>query len=66
MNKKHVAWLAASVAAVTLIAGCGGNADTSNNKDAGKNQKTLILGTEATFPPFESVENDKVVGFDID
>lgn len=36
MNKKHVAWLAASVAAVTLIAGCGGNADTSNNKDAGK------------------------------
>ena len=50
MNKKHVAWLAASVAAVTLIAGCGGNAGTSNNKDAGKNQKTLILGTEATFP----------------
>lgn len=39
MNKKHVAWLAASVAAVTLIAGCGGNADTSNNKDAGKIKK---------------------------
>lgn len=65
MNKKYVAMLAASLAAVTLISGCGGS-QSSDKKDAAKEQKTIILGTEATFPPFESVENDKVVGFDID
>ena len=57
--------IAASLAAVTLITGCGGTGST-DKKDAAKDQKTLILGTEATFPPFESVENDKIVGFDID
>lgn len=65
MNKKYAAIIAASLAAVTLITGCGGTGST-DKKDAAKDQKTLILGTEATFPPFESVENDKIVGFDID
>ena len=31
-----------------------------------KGDKTLIVGTEPTFPPFEFTENDKDVGFDID
>ena len=65
MNKKYVAMLAASLAAVTLISGCGGS-QNGDKKDAAKEQKTLVVGTEATFPPFESVENDKVVGFDMD
>ena len=64
MNKKYVAMLAASLAAVTLISGCGGS-QSGDKKDAAKEQKTLVVGTEATFPPFESVENDKVGGFDM-
>lgn len=65
MNKKYVTMLAASLAAVTLITGCSGS-QSGDKKDAAKEQKTLVVGTEATFPPFESVENDKVVGFDMD
>lgn len=38
------------------LAGCGGS-----------KQEVLRVGTEATFPPFETTdENDNIVGFDID
>lgn len=30
------------------------------------NKDTLIVGTNAEFPPFSSIENGKIVGFDID
>mgnify|MGYP000570968579 CR=1 FL=1 len=54
---------AASIAALTLLAGCGGSTEQSAGA---KGDKTLIVGTEPTFPPFEFTENDKDVGFDID
>lgn len=60
---KYISLLAASLAAVTLLAGCGGQ---EAGKDAGNAKNTLIVGTEPTFPPFEFTENDKDVGFDID
>jgi polar amino acid transport system substrate-binding protein len=45
-----------------LFAGCGSKSVLSQIKK----DKKLIVGTEATFPPFESVdENNKIVGFDI-
>ena len=62
MKKKYLAVLAASVAAVSLFAaGCGSNSSTSSSSE-----KTLVVGTEPTFPPFEFTENEKDVGFDID
>lgn len=64
MNKKYLSILAASVAAVSLFAGCG--SDSADNKGAASEEKVLIVGTEPTFPPFEFTENDKDVGFDID
>lgn len=64
MNKKLLSLCAVSIAAMTLIAGCGSQGDTKS-ADSGK-EKTLIVGTEPTFPPFEFTENDKTVGFDID
>ncbi|MCH4188587.1 MAG: basic amino acid ABC transporter substrate-binding protein [Megasphaera sp.] len=65
MNKKYVAVAAAAMAAMVLMAGCG-TSSQSESKDAAKDQKTLIVGTEPTFPPFEFTENEKDVGFDID
>lgn len=64
MNKKLLSFLGLSLAAVTVLSGCGSQGDTKT--DAGKGEKTLIVGTEPTFPPFEFTENDKTVGFDID
>ena len=65
MNKKYLSIAAASIAAVSLIAGCGGS-DSSTKDSAAGEEKVLIVGTEPTFPPFEFTENDKDVGFDID
>ncbi|KMO85705.1 amino acid ABC transporter substrate-binding protein [Megasphaera cerevisiae DSM 20462] len=65
MNKKHIAIIAASLAAMTLAAGCGSNS-SDQKESASKEEKVLVVGTEPTFPPFEFTENDKDVGFDID
>ena len=64
MKKKVMTLAAASIAAVTLLAVCGGS--TEQSAGGAKGDKTLIVGTEPTFPPFEFTENDKDVGFDID
>ena len=60
MKKKVMTLAAASIAALTLLAGCGGSTEQSAGA---KGDKTLIVGTEPTFPPFEFTENDKDVGF---
>ena len=65
MKRKYISLLAAAVAVISVfIAGCGNN--TSESDNAANAQKTLIVGTEPTFPPFEFTENEKDVGFDID
>lgn len=44
------------------VVGCGGKgADNSADKP-----KKIVVGTNATFPPFESQEKGELVGFDID
>lgn len=65
MNKKCFSLIAASMAALTLVAGCGSD-KSATDSGAAKEEKVLIVGTEPTFPPFEFTENDKDVGFDID
>lgn len=49
MKKKVMTLAAASIAAVTLLAGCGGS--TEQSAGGAKGDKTLIVGTEPTFPP---------------
>lgn len=55
---KHLKKFAASAAvfamALSLFAGCGSNED----------DKTLTMATNATFPPYEYVEGDEIVGID--
>lgn len=48
--------------------GGGSNSGTANsgNSSGGGKGKTIILGADTTFPPFESEQNGQVVGFDID
>ncbi|MBZ4684160.1 MAG: arginine/lysine/histidine transporter system substrate-binding protein [Fusobacteriaceae bacterium] len=43
------------VLATLFLVGCGGNTE-----------KTYVVGTNAEFPPFEYMEGDKIVGFDIE
>lgn len=64
MNKKLLSVMTMSLAAMTLLAGCGSQSDQKTAASNG--EKTIIVGTEPTFPPFEFTENDKTVGFDID
>lgn len=62
--KKFTAILAASLAIVVLLAGCGGK----SNNEGGMTIKEgkLIMATEATFPPYEYMQGSEVVGVDVD
>ena len=51
-----------ALALVFVCAGCGA-ADTGSEANA--NTKTLVMGTNASFPPYEFVDNNnKIVGID--
>lgn len=53
--KKWIAVAAVSVMAVTALVGCGS-----------EQSKVLRVGSETTFAPFEFVDHDKYVGFDVE
>lgn len=55
MKKFSVIMLSVVTAVSMLLAGCGGNEDKGG---------TLVMVTNATFPPYEYYEGDKVVGID--
>ncbi|WP_027089882.1 transporter substrate-binding domain-containing protein [Thomasclavelia saccharogumia] len=55
--KKLLKVLLVCVMAVSLAA-CGGNADSSSKK--------ILIGISPDYPPYESLDGDKMVGFDID
>lgn len=50
------------------VAGCGGDTagNDSQNQGANNQKPKIVAGTNATFPPFESMENEELVGFDMD
>jgi ABC-type amino acid transport substrate-binding protein len=55
--KKIVSLALTAVMAFGVLTACGSK---SSSKD------TLVMATNATFPPYESVSNDKIVGIDVD
>ena len=52
--KKLITLAIAAALAVTMFAGCGNKAE----------DKTLTMATNATFPPYEFYEGEKIVGID--
>lgn len=55
--KKFLGLAMAMTLAFGILTACGSK---SGSKD------TLVMATNATFPPYESVSNDKIVGIDVD
>ncbi len=72
MNKTKILALVLVLAlAVCAFAACGGNDQNAANQGGatskGAASDTLIMGTEASFPPFEYIDdNAQVAGFDIE
>ena len=63
MRKFLTAALTGVLAATMLFAGCGKKEEAS---DGGKIPETIVVGTNAEFPPFEFVNDDgDVDGFDM-
>lgn len=70
--KKFSKVMVAGVLAASMVffAGCGGNNDNQKDQDDNNVQEptVLVVGTNAEFPPFESMADDgkTIIGFDID
>ena len=62
--------LAAALACMSLTACGGSSSDNSGSGDAstagGEEAKTIVVATSPDFPPFESLENNEIVGIEVD
>ena len=63
--KKVMALAAVAMLTVSMFAACGSSSD-DKDKAAEKDSNTLVMATNATFPPYETIEGDVMVGIDID
>ena len=59
--KKFFSIFAAAALTATLCAGCTAAGDGANASNG-----TLVMATNAEFPPYESIADGEVVGFDVD
>lgn len=62
-RKKIVALIMTLIVAMAVMTGCGSAASV---KKAGDNEGELIMATNATFPPYEFVENGEYEGIDVE
>ena len=60
MFKKFLALITLTLIAVSALTGCGTSSPQSNS------EKTLIIGMNPNFPPFELTQGEDYVGFDVD
>ncbi len=60
MKKKILSIALVGVMALGLMTACGSSSSSSSDSD------TLIMATNATFPPYESVDGEDIVGIDVD
>jgi polar amino acid transport system substrate-binding protein len=64
-----VAAMAVVALAMILVAGCTTTSTTKNTNASGittLKAGELQIGSDTSFPPFETLEGDKVTGFDVD
>ena len=64
MKKLSLLMLVIMTSLSVILAGCGQN--DKQSKEQASDDKTLRVVTNADYAPFESLEGDKVVGFDVD
>ncbi|WP_107941917.1 basic amino acid ABC transporter substrate-binding protein [Metasolibacillus sp. FSL H7-0170] len=67
--KQRFSILLMVVAVMLVLAACGTKNDTKSGSDSGSSDdnKVYVVGTEATFAPFESIDtNGNIVGIDVD
>ncbi|MBR5637204.1 MAG: transporter substrate-binding domain-containing protein [Pseudobutyrivibrio sp.] len=62
-RKKLVAMIMTLVVAMAMMTGCG---SASGSAKAGEYEGELIMATNATFPPYEFVENGEYEGIDVE
>ena len=58
---KFTALILCAVLLVGMLAGCGGEKPAADAEE-----KTLVVATHATFPPYEFYEDGEIVGIDIE
>lgn len=63
--KKLIAIVLMAAMLVACFASCGGNdSETASGTDSQTTTETLIMATNATFPPYEYYKEDDIVGID--
>ena len=63
--KKLIAIVLMAAMLVACFASCGGNdSETASGSDSQTTTETLIMATNATFPPYEYYKEDDIVGID--
>ncbi len=63
-NMRRVLALVLALMMMFALAACGGNADDEDTNAGGDEKKTLVMATNAAFPPYEYKEGDAIVGID--
>lgn len=64
---KKVSLLLMAMVFAVIFAACGSEETSSGaNGDSGSDKKTLRVVTDANYSPFEYMDGDKIVGFDVD
>ena len=65
MKKIHFSLVALMMSLAVILSACGQKNEEQSTDDA-STDKTIRVVTNADYAPFESLEGDKVVGFDVD
>lgn len=66
-KKKLLSTFISAIAVSMLLTACGTDSKESGSSDGSGAKEKLVAGTEATFAPFESLDdNGKIVGIDVD
>ncbi len=63
-EKKLIAAAALVTLTLSLLAGCAEKAPAGGDTGDGDEKQTLVMATNAQFPPYEYYDGDNIVGID--
>lgn len=64
MNMKKLISMVLVLACVFSMAACKSKDEGDKKEEGGEEKKTLVMATNAEFPPYEFHEGDDIVGID--